>query len=240
MVATDNSCFLLADFIKSSLLKLLSQMNRNLVGSNYGRSYIKIAHFIPIRWQTWLPQKILVSDWPISNNFLLWNCLAKWSELWWEAPIEGQTVLSFLKAEWKVNDIGSVVGSDLWASIFSEQSTNICRITTCNERCINRVHLTFSLYANCQNRPCGKEFNTTAFVNLLICNVNVYIILWRNLNIISMKLFPQWLTSLSTSITLKYCVIKRISHYSIDAPGQRFKVSVAYWSPTVMSVPQKA
>jgi hypothetical protein len=68
----------------------------------------------------------------------------------------------------KVNDIGS----DHWASIFSEQSTNICRITTCNERCINRVHITFSLYTtNCQNRPCGKEFNTTAFVNLLICNV---------------------------------------------------------------------
>ena len=50
MVATDNTCFLLADFIKSSLLKLLSQMNRNLVGSNYGRSSIKNAHFIPIRW----------------------------------------------------------------------------------------------------------------------------------------------------------------------------------------------
>jgi hypothetical protein len=45
---------------------------------------------------------------------------------------------------------------------------------------INRVHLTFSFYTNCQNRPCGKEFNTIAFVNLLICNVNVNIILWRN------------------------------------------------------------
>jgi hypothetical protein len=147
------------------------------------------------------------------------------------------SVSSFLKAEWKVNDMGS----DHWASIFSEQSTNICRITTCNERCINRVHLTFSLCTNCQNRPCGKEFNTTAFVNLLICNVNVNIILWRNLNIVSMNVIStEWLTSLSTSIKLKYCVIKRISHYSIDAPGQLLKVSVAYWAPTVMSVPQKA
>jgi ABC-type transport system involved in multi-copper enzyme maturation permease subunit len=60
-----------------------------------------------------------------------------------------------------------------------------------NERCINRVHLTFSLYTNCQNRPCGKEFNTTAFGNLLICNVTVNIILLRNLNIVSMKLFPH-------------------------------------------------
>ena len=48
------------------------------------------------------------------------------------------------------------------------------------------------------------------------------------------------LTSLSTSIKLKYRVIKRISHYSIDAPGQLLKVSVAYLAPTVMSVPQKA
>jgi hypothetical protein len=30
-------------------------------------------------------QTILVSDWPISNNLLLWNCLAKLAELWWEA-----------------------------------------------------------------------------------------------------------------------------------------------------------
>jgi hypothetical protein len=56
---------------------------------------------------------------------------------------------------------------------YNIQRTNFCRITTCNERCINRVHLTFSLYTNCQNRPCIKEFNTTTFVNLLICNVNV-------------------------------------------------------------------
>jgi hypothetical protein len=56
--------------------------------SNYWRSSIKIAHFIPIRWQTWSPQTILVSDWPISNNLLLWNCLAKWAELWWEAQFE--------------------------------------------------------------------------------------------------------------------------------------------------------
>ena len=157
-------------------------MNRNLVGSNYGRSSIKIAHFIPIRWQTWTPQTIIVSDWPISNN-LLWNCLAKWAELWWEAPIEGSVGIKFLQCRMK--------GERHWASFFSEQSTNICRITTCNERCINREHLPFSLYTNCQNRPGGKEFNTIAFVNLLICNVNVNIILRRNLNIVSMKLFPQ-------------------------------------------------
>jgi hypothetical protein len=44
---------------------------------------------------------MLVSDWSISKN-LLWNCLAKWTETWWEAHME-DSVLSFLKAEWKVN-----------------------------------------------------------------------------------------------------------------------------------------
>ena len=43
-------------------------MNRNLVGSIYGRYSIKIAHFVPIRYQTWPPQTILVSDWLISKK----------------------------------------------------------------------------------------------------------------------------------------------------------------------------
>ena len=48
MAATGNSCFWLSDFKKSSL-KPLGQMNRNLVGSIYGRSSVKIANFVPIR-----------------------------------------------------------------------------------------------------------------------------------------------------------------------------------------------
>jgi hypothetical protein len=39
------------------------------------------------------------------------TALPKWAEIWWEAPMEG-SVLSFLKAEWKVSDTGSVG----WAS----------------------------------------------------------------------------------------------------------------------------
>jgi hypothetical protein len=58
----------LADFKKSSPLKLLGQMNRNLVGSIYGMSSIKNAHFVPIGYQTWPPQAILVSDWLISKK----------------------------------------------------------------------------------------------------------------------------------------------------------------------------
>ena len=49
MAATGNSCFWLADLKKSSPLKPLCQINRIWVGSIYGRSSIKIAHFVPIR-----------------------------------------------------------------------------------------------------------------------------------------------------------------------------------------------
>ena len=47
MAATGNSWFWLAEFLKSSM-KLLGQMNRNLVGNIYGRSSIKFVHFVPI------------------------------------------------------------------------------------------------------------------------------------------------------------------------------------------------
>jgi hypothetical protein len=43
-------------------------MYRNLVGSIYGKSSVVIAHFIPIRLQTWPPQAILVSEWPIFEH----------------------------------------------------------------------------------------------------------------------------------------------------------------------------
>jgi hypothetical protein len=39
-----------------------------LVGSIYGRSSIKIAHFVPIRKQTWPLQAILVSEELISKK----------------------------------------------------------------------------------------------------------------------------------------------------------------------------
>jgi hypothetical protein len=44
---------------KKSSPKPLGQMNRNLAGSIYGRFSIKIAHFVLIHKQTWLPQAIL-------------------------------------------------------------------------------------------------------------------------------------------------------------------------------------
>jgi hypothetical protein len=44
-------------------------MNRNLVGSIYGMSSINNAYFVPIRYQTWPPQTILVFDWLISKKY---------------------------------------------------------------------------------------------------------------------------------------------------------------------------
>jgi hypothetical protein len=43
-------------------------MNRNLVASIYGRSSIRIAHFVLIRLQTWPSQPILFSDWVITKK----------------------------------------------------------------------------------------------------------------------------------------------------------------------------
>jgi hypothetical protein len=44
-------------------------MNRNLVGSIYGRSSIKNSYFVMIRLQAWPLQTILVTDWLISKNY---------------------------------------------------------------------------------------------------------------------------------------------------------------------------
>jgi hypothetical protein len=52
-------------------------MNWNMVGSIYGRSSLKSAHFVMIHYQTWPPQAILVSDWPIFIRPSL-----RWDVLW--------------------------------------------------------------------------------------------------------------------------------------------------------------
>jgi hypothetical protein len=68
------------------------------------------------------------------------------------------------------NSFGISIGG--WAGDFNIQRTNFCRITTCNERCINRVHLTFSLYTNCQNRPCEILF-ITQYLNFILVDNEV-------------------------------------------------------------------
>ena len=60
-----------------------------------------------------MPQAILVLDWSMSKIFFSETAMPKWTELWLEAPMEG-SVLSLLKAEWKVSDTGSAH----WASSY--------------------------------------------------------------------------------------------------------------------------
>jgi hypothetical protein len=69
MAATGNSCFRLADLKKSSPLKPLGQMNRNLVGSIYRMSSMKLAHFVAIGLQTWLPPKLVGIIYGMSSRY---------------------------------------------------------------------------------------------------------------------------------------------------------------------------
>ena len=112
--STGNSCFWLANFKKSPPLKLLGQINRNMAGSIYGMSSMKL----------------LISSRSVNKHghhrkflfligrylkILLWNCLAKMNRNLvgriYMYRTEG-CVLSFLKADWKVCDTGSAH----WAS----------------------------------------------------------------------------------------------------------------------------
>ena len=68
MATTGYSSFLLADLKNLLLWNRLAKWTDNLVGSIYGRSSVKVAHFVPIRLQTWPSQAILVSDWLISKK----------------------------------------------------------------------------------------------------------------------------------------------------------------------------
>ena len=86
-------------------LKTLSQMNWNWVGSIYGWSSLKSTHFVMIHYQTWPPQAILVSDWLIFKNLLLWNRLAKWTETWEESSMECP-LWRWLILFWSVNKHG--------------------------------------------------------------------------------------------------------------------------------------
>jgi hypothetical protein len=71
----------LADFLKSSPLKPLVQMNQNLVGSIYGRSSIQLLVSSKSIYKHGCHRPFLfLIGWFLKN--LLWNHLAKWIETW--------------------------------------------------------------------------------------------------------------------------------------------------------------
>jgi hypothetical protein len=130
MAATGNSCFWLVYLKKSSPLKPCGQMNRNLVGSIYGRSSIKIANFILICKQTWPPQAILVSDWLISEK----------SVLLLKGRFKYRYILYLFKMQLSLNWI-----TDKYASKTRQP----------NELKLGRNHLWQVLHKDCLFRPCG-------------------------------------------------------------------------------------
>jgi hypothetical protein len=90
------------------------------------------------------------------RNLLLWNCLAIWTETWlWQETsscMEG-SVLSFLKAEWKVSDTGSAH----WASSWSLNVTFPClSILFVNKHGLTSVNIWYK--SGC-SRYNGQIFN---------------------------------------------------------------------------------
>jgi hypothetical protein len=92
----------------------------------YGRSSIKIAHFVPIHLQTWPPHAILVSDWLISkkssplkppgqmNQNLVGNILGKSSiNVAYLVPIRKQTwsPQAILIIDWLISKKSSALKS---------------------------------------------------------------------------------------------------------------------------------
>jgi hypothetical protein len=55
-------------------------MSQTLVGSIRGKSAMTIANLVPIHYQTWPPQAILVSDWLICKQYSSLNPLCEMNQ----------------------------------------------------------------------------------------------------------------------------------------------------------------
>jgi hypothetical protein len=67
-ISTKHTTELVSLTFHSDLRKLNTEPS---IGASHQVSvHLKIDHFVPIHWQTWPPQAILVSDWSISKNLL--------------------------------------------------------------------------------------------------------------------------------------------------------------------------
>ena len=65
----------------------MTKWNQTLQEASSVRSFTKFPYFVPIGLQIWPPWAIIVYDWPILKNLLLWNHMAKWTQTLQEASV---------------------------------------------------------------------------------------------------------------------------------------------------------
>jgi hypothetical protein len=92
-------------------LKPLGQMNRNLVGSIFGRSSVKIAHFVSFGKA--VSEEKIFRNRPIRNKNCLWRpCLLmdrdEMSNLYRESPIDASYQVPL--GQMNLNLVGSIFG----------------------------------------------------------------------------------------------------------------------------------